>query len=270
MPGGGSVSPKTAARTAGTRPAAMAPEATTPSYRVEARLAQGESFLPRSGMAAEGWWPPPGTETLFELGKRKPRSGTPKPAPTAHPEPKPESTAHPELKPESTVHPEPGAGPKGKLPLAILSAVDPMVLDWAVQHHRKGFIEFGTDASGQRLAMSPQGFGYVTANVESLPEDMRMLSPEEASKSLKEGDYFVNRSGPITSRLSPFMQSVGDYEWFELWQMVNGLPRNTGCRTDRGSSGRFMRSWDEAELRRIWNRMSFRCPSRIVHEPEVV
>ena len=73
VPGRGSVTPKTAARTAGTRPAAMAPEATTPSYRVEARLVQGESFLAGSGKAAEGWWPPP-TETLLKLGKKQPRS----------------------------------------------------------------------------------------------------------------------------------------------------------------------------------------------------
>jgi Domain of unknown function (DUF4157) len=69
VPARGEVTPKTAARTAATRPAKMDPAATTPSYRVEARLVQGESFVPRTGKPAAGWSPPL-TETLLNLGKK--------------------------------------------------------------------------------------------------------------------------------------------------------------------------------------------------------
>ena len=95
----------------------------------------------------------------------------------------------------------------------FLSVLDPNAIDWALQYYVKGFIEFGTFVDGERLALSPEGFGTVRdATVYSLPQDMRMLSPEEAEKNLKDGDYFVNRSGPITSKLSYSMESGGDYE----------------------------------------------------------
>ena len=62
------VSPKTAARTAATRPAKADPLATTASYRSGARLAQGESFVSRPAATAKGWFPPL-TGTLSNLGK---------------------------------------------------------------------------------------------------------------------------------------------------------------------------------------------------------
>jgi hypothetical protein len=87
-----------------------------------------------------------------------------------------------------------------------------------------------------------------------------MLTPEEAERNLKEGDYFVNKSGPITSKLSPLMQSQGDYEWFELWRIEGGRAVNTKCKTKDGST-RLVSAWVESDLRKIWNRMAFRCPT---------
>jgi hypothetical protein len=76
VPGREAVTPKTAARTAATRPAKMAPEATTPSYRVEARLVQGESFVASLGKPTGGWWPPPRRSVTPSGGTAKPVTST--------------------------------------------------------------------------------------------------------------------------------------------------------------------------------------------------
>jgi hypothetical protein len=254
VPGREDVTPKTTARTAGTRPAKMDPKTKTPSYRMEARLAQGESFLPVPSGAAEGWWPPPieGLPKPYKPEKGQPRSRKPTPEPAAHPEPG--------VRPEPGVHTEPAVGLKGLG--RLLSAVDLNLVDWGAQLYKEGFIEFGEDTSGRRLAWSPHGVGTVTTHTFDLPLDMRMLTPEEAKNTLEEGEYFVNKSGPVTSKLSPFLMHSGDYEWFELWQVKGGVPEYTGCRTDHGTSlDDLGDGWDEAKLRSVWNHMWFRCPA---------
>jgi len=266
VPVRGEVTPKTAARTAATRPAAMETAATTPGYRSGARLVQGETFVTPARPAGNGWFPP-AAPSLLNLGQ-KVRSSR---APSTVVEP---GRWHP--LPTKTVANLRAAVNRARAPKASVGrgvvrgalGVAPQLIDWGAQLYEKGHIEFGTFApTGERLAISPtHGIGTVTSHVESLSTEMQLLTPEEAERVLKEGEFFVNKSGPVTSKLSPLLMSSGHYEWFELWQIVNGRAAYTKCRTDKGSSFRDIskRDWTEADLRAVWNRRSpFRCPPAV-------
>jgi hypothetical protein len=177
---------------------------------------------PRPVVEPGGWYPPP-TETVADLRADVNRARAPKPLV--------------------------GRGAAGGA-----LGVAPQAIDWGAQLYNKGYIEVGTFApTGGRLAISSQGIAAVTSRVESLSTEMRLLTPEEAEQVLEEGEFFVNKSGPVTSKLSPLLMSGGHYEWFELWQIVNGRAVYTKCRTDTGSGLRDIskRDWTEADLRAV-------------------
>jgi hypothetical protein len=182
------------------------------------------------------------------------------------------------------MHPGPVVGGKPKLRNVLkggLAAFDLNVIDMGAQYYMKGEIDFGTlSDTGEKISVGPGGIGvetHLSHQEFALPQDMRMLTPKEAEKTLKDGEYFVNRSGPMVNAMSSTLHSIGNYEWFELWEIRDGKAFNTGCKTETGSfgskevgwagsglrSGYFgQKNWVEANLRQIWNKMSFRCPPK--------
>ena len=77
----------------------------------------------------------------------------------------------------------------------------------------------------------------VRTKVFPLPPDMKRLSPDEAERTLKEGEYFINR---LTFLTKPDWMRAAIFERFkgrsELWRIVNGRAVPTGCTSYDGQN----------------------------------
>ena len=150
---------------------------------------------------------------------------------------------------ESTVPPAPkGGSPLGGSTLirganAVAGVLGPVSM--AAEYYNTGSIDFGgiaeqtIDVHGEThtevstLRISDKGFEEVTSTLisEPLPRDIKTLTPAEAERTLKEGEYFI--------RKSPFSTMPPSYKEFwehpdELWRMINHRAEPTGCKGYRG------------------------------------
>jgi hypothetical protein len=145
---------------------------------------------------------------------------------------------------ESTVPPAPkGGSTLGGSTLVraanvVAGALGPVSM--AAEYYNTGSLNFPitlqNSKGGQEvhtLRISDKGFEEVSSTLisEPLPRDIKTLTPADAERTLKEGDYFIKKSR--FSKLDPWLKEFWEKP-DELWRIVNHRAEPTGCKGYRG------------------------------------
>ena len=120
----------------------------------------------------------------------------------------------------------------------VAGALGPVSM--AAEYYNTGSLNFPIalqnsegDTEVYSIRISDKGFEEVSSTLisEPLPRDIQTLTPAEAEKTLKEGDYFIKKSP--NSTLHPWIKEFWERP-DELWRILNHRAEPTGCTGYRG------------------------------------